>query len=135
MTKKHSDELPGGWTRHNEADPNAARRRCVKTRRKDSARRRWALLNAFVDSGMGALKPADAVVWFALFRHAGPDGTATVARARLVKATGLHTQTVKTALARLVSGGWLSHEKRGGPNGGAASYRIIEGGEKCYPTG
>ena len=129
MTKKHSDELPGGWTRHNEADPNAARRRGVKTRRKDSARRRWVLLNAFVDSGMAALKPADAAVWFALFRHAGPDGVATVARRLLVNMTGLAANTVKASLARLCAAGWVDRMRRGGPSGGVAVYRVQHPGK------
>ena len=129
MKMKRSSELPGGWNRTGEADPAAYRRHEQRKRHKDSARRRWALLNAFADSGMAALKPADAVVWFALFRHAGPDGVATVARGLLVNMTGLAANTVKTSLARLCAAGWVDRMRRGGPSGGVAVYRVQHPGK------
>lgn len=126
---KHSDTIPGGWTLTSELEPNAARRHEAQARRKDSARRRWALLNAFVDSGMATLKPADAAVWLTLFRHAGPDGVATVGRGLLVNITGLAANTAKTSLARLCAAGWVDRMRRGGPSGGVAVYRVQHPGK------
>lgn len=91
---------------------------------KDSARRRWVLLNAFVDSGMASLEASDSSVWFALFRHAGADGRATVARGLLVSMTGLAANTVKSSLTRLCVAGWVDRIRCGGPSGGVAVYRV-----------
>lgn len=101
--------------------------------RKDAARKRWALMNRFVDEGMANLKPADVAVWLALFRHAQADGTATVARSRLIALTGLSPNTVTASLRRLRMPGWVERLRRGGPTGGMAVYRVQyppEGGSK-----
>lgn len=97
--------------------------------RKDTARRRWTLLNCFVDEGMGDLKPADVAVWLALFRHGSADGLATVARSRVVAMTGLTVKTVSAALRRLIDAGCLERLKHGGPSGGVAVYRLKRNGK------
>jgi hypothetical protein len=98
-------------------------------RRKDAARRRWALLNGFIDSGMAGLKPSDVVVWFALFRHARADGAVTVARSRLLKMTGLAPRTVTVCIRRMIDAGWIERIRRGDPSGGIAIYRVTRPGE------
>jgi len=100
----------------------------ARGRRKEAARRRWALLNAFVDEGMAGLELSDAVVWLALFRHARADGVATVARMAIVRATGISPGTAKVALRRLINAGWLVRLRRGGPAGGVAVYRVQKPG-------
>ncbi|NLF57640.1 MAG: hypothetical protein GX580_08375 [Candidatus Hydrogenedens sp.] len=109
-----------------ELDRMAARARGVEKarRRKEAARARWALLNRFCDDGMAGLKPADAAVWLALFRHARADGVATVARARLEVMTGRERKTITAALSRLAAAGWVERLRRGGPSGGMAVYRV-----------
>ncbi len=109
----------------------AARRKAadVKAKRKEDARARWTLLNGFIDDGMAGLKPSDAAVWFALFRHARADGAATVARARLEAITGLALRTVKVSLRRLIASGWVERVRRGGPSGGMAVYRVKHPGK------
>jgi hypothetical protein len=96
----------------------------AKARRTEAARRRWMLLNAFVDAGMAGLEISDAVVWLALFRNARADGVATVARVRLVEITGLAPNTITTSIGRLVAAGWIERLRRGGPSGGIAVYRL-----------
>lgn len=121
---------PGGvlppWRSPEELAAIAERetRRQVVVKRKDSTRRRWAVLNSFVDEGMASLEASDVAVWLALYRHARSDGVATVARARLVALTGLAPGTVKASLARLSEAGWIVRKQRGGPVGGTAKYRI-----------
>lgn len=109
-----------------------ARQRKVRenvARRKDTARRRWTLLNAFVDGGMAGLELSDVAVWLALFRHARADGVATVARARMVEMTGLARNTITASLSRLVAAGWVERLRRGGPSGGVAVYRVQHHGK------
>lgn len=96
----------------------------AKAKRKDRARRRWKLLNAFVDNGMAGLELSDAVVWIALFRCAQADGIATVARARLEVLTGCERKTITEALRRLIGSKWIARLRRGGPSGGIAVYRV-----------
>ncbi|NLF59367.1 MAG: helix-turn-helix domain-containing protein [Candidatus Hydrogenedens sp.] len=110
--------------------------KAARARRKDVARRRWTMINCFVDEGMAGLKPADTAVWVALFRHARADGLVRLSRARLVSVTGLSPQTVKVSLSRLVSAGWLQRMQSGGPSGGIAVYCVKinkEGGLKNVP--
>ena len=98
--------------------------RTAKRKRKDAARTRWALLNRFVDEGMAGLELSDVAVWVALFRNAGADGVATVARARLEALTGCKHNTLTVALRRLINAGWVARLRRGGPSGGCAVYRV-----------
>jgi len=109
-----------------ELEQIAARKKlqAKKQQRKDAARRRWALLNRFVDEGMASLERSDVAVWIVLFRHAGADGVATVARARLIELTRLAPRTVKVSFQRLMQAGWVERMRRGGPVGGVAVYRV-----------
>jgi len=93
-------------------------------RRKEAAKRRWMLLNAFVDNSMAALESSDVAVWVAMFRHARADGVAVVARSFLVGITGLATNTITASLRRLAAVGCVVRLRRGGPVGGAAVYRL-----------
>lgn len=98
--------------------------KAARARRKDVAHRRWTMLNGFVDEGMAQCEMSDAVVWFALFRHARADGLVRLSRARLEEVTRLNRKTITAALARLVSAGWLQRMRRGGPSGGMAVYCV-----------
>lgn len=109
-----------------ELDGRAARKRAneAKARRTEAARRRWTLLNAFVDEGMAGLELSDVVVWLALFRHARADGVATVARVQLARLAGLAPNTVTVSIRRLIAAGWLVRLRRGGPSGGIGVYHV-----------
>lgn len=96
----------------------------AKAKRKDTARRRWTLLNAFVDRGMAGLKFSDVAVWMALFRNSNADGVATVARTRIKALTGCDIKTIAGALSRLTAEHWAVRIQRGGPVGGMAVYRL-----------
>lgn len=96
----------------------------AKNKRNGAEKRRWALLNALVDSGMANLKPSDSLVWLALFRCADPAGIAAVARTRMVTLTGLDPKTVTKSLSRLVEAGWLVRLHRGGPTSGLSRYCV-----------
>jgi len=102
----------------------------AKAKRKDAARTRWALLNAFTDSGMAKLKPSDGCVWFALFRNAKADGSVSVGRARLSELTGLARNTVTASLPRLIKAGWLVRVRRGGPKAGVGVYKVQKPGSE-----
>jgi len=109
-----------------ELEQIAARKKlqAKKQQRKDAARTRWALLNRFVDEGMAGLELSDVAVWVALFRNAGADGVATVARARLIELTRLAPRTVKVSFQRLMQAGWVERMRRGGPVGSVSVYRV-----------
>lgn len=115
---------PDGWTPP--AQPaGKAKPRGSRSRRKRAAQvRRWTLFNRFMDTGLVDVRHADASVWLTLFRHAGPDGVATVSRTRLARLVGADPKTVTGALTRLEEVGWLTRLKRGGPSGGIAVYRV-----------
>ncbi len=101
----------------------------TKAKRKDAVRRRWAMLNDFADHGMAGLRPSDAAVWLALFRHARADGVATVSRSRIEAMTGVNRKTITASLRRLADAGWIALLRRGGPNGGIAVYKVCSRGE------
>ena len=109
-----------------ELEQIAARKKlqAKKQQRKDAARRRWALLNRFVDEGMASLERSDVAVWIVLFRHAGADGVTSVSKSRLASVTGQDPKTVTVALRRLAGAGWISRLRRGGPTDGCAVYRV-----------
>lgn len=108
----------------------ATNRRSEKiAQRKDAAKRRWLLLNAFIDAGMAGLELSDVAVWVTLYRHARADGISTVARLRLAEITGLAPNTITSSLARLASAGWIARLRRGGPSGGIAVHKLKTPGE------
>jgi DNA-binding MarR family transcriptional regulator len=88
-------------------------------------RRRFALLNAFVDCELARLGPADVAVWLVLYRHGQRDGTATAAVSDLARRTGYRDRAVRQALARLIECGLIARIKRGTLAGGPSVYRLI----------
>ncbi|NLF56358.1 MAG: helix-turn-helix domain-containing protein [Candidatus Hydrogenedens sp.] len=109
-----------------ELERMAARRKAADTtkRRKESARKRWMLLNAFADSLLADAGPVAGAVWLALFRFARPDGTVFASLPILEAMTGQHRRTIQRGINRLSELGALEKVQRGG--GGMASiYRLL----------
>src|SRR5574337_434219 len=57
-------------------------------RRGGAVRRRFALLNAFIDSALRELGRAELAAWLILYRHAKPDGIVTASVADLARRAG-----------------------------------------------
>jgi DNA-binding transcriptional ArsR family regulator len=103
-----------------DAEPNPKRKPG-----RGAVRRRFALLNAFVDLALPRLGPVDVAVWLVLYRHGQRDGTATAAVSDLARRTGYRDRAVRQALARLVDCGLIRRVKRGTLAGGPSVYRLI----------
>lgn len=85
---------------------------------------RFAVLNGFVDAGMGALPRAAALAWICLWRDTKPDGLARTAVADLARRVGVDRSTVLRALPLLVERGLLEVVRRGGLGRGVSVYRV-----------
>lgn len=96
-------------------------------RRGGAVRRRFALLNWFVDSVLAELGPVDSTIWFVLYRDARIDGTATAAVSDLSRRSGFCEAAVRRALRRLRDRGLVRRLKRGSLSGGPSVYRLIRG--------
>lgn len=96
----------------------------TNTYRAQVNRERWQLFNLFVDNGMAKLELSDMSVWFTLFRHAGPDGTVSVARTYIEAKTGINRKTVTVSIQRLIEAGFLERIRPGGATSGIAVYQI-----------
>jgi len=98
-------------------------------RRGSSAvKRRFGLLNAFVDQGMPNLSRGALAVWLLLYRHAAQDGVVRASVADLARRTGTSTSTAKRALDRLCKAGWVERIKRGTLAGGPSVWRLLRPG-------
>lgn len=90
-----------------------------------AVRRRFALLNTFVDVALARLGPVDVAVWLVLYRHGQRDGTATAAVSDLERRTGYRQAAVRLALRRLQDCGLIERVRRGTLAGGPSVYRLI----------
>ncbi len=90
-----------------------------------AVRRRFALLNAFVDCELARLGPVDVAIWLVLYRHGRRDGTATAAASDLARRTGYRDAAVRRALRRLRDRGLIDRVKRGTLAGGPSAYRLL----------
>lgn len=95
-----------------------------KPGRGGAVRRRFAMLNAFVDVALARLGPVDVAVWLVLYRHGQRDGTATAAVSDLSRRTGYADRAVRQALRRLRERGLIDRAKRGTLAGGPSIYRL-----------
>lgn len=93
-------------------------------RRKRAVRRRFRLLNMFVDAAMAGLRPSDVAVWLVLYRHAKADGTVTAAVSDLGRRAGYCESATRRALKRLAAAGLIERLKRGTLAGGPSVYRM-----------
>lgn len=89
-------------------------------------RKRFQLLNAFVDAALARLGSVDVAVWLVLYRHGQRDGTATAAVSDLKRRTGYQDAAVRRALRRLRDRGLIDRLKRGTLAGGPSVYRLRE---------
>jgi len=114
---------------------NAASRPKRTANRGGAVRRRFALLNAFVDCELARLGPVDVAVWLVLYRHGRRDGTATAAVSDLVRRTGYRQAAVRNALRRLRNCGLINRLKRGTLAGGPSVYRLLLPAQVRQPVG
>jgi hypothetical protein len=124
VNKQHGGKLPPDATLRadDEADGPAPSPRAKSRTRSD----RFAVLNAFVDFGIAnaELKPAEALVWFMLFRDTKGDGTARTGQADIGRRARLDVRTVRRAVASLKLKGLLEVVRRGQLNAGPSVYRV-----------
>jgi len=92
---------------------------------KRTARLRFELLNAFVDSGMADLSRAELAVWLILYRDTKRDGTARASLDDLARRGGMNRQTASRAVGRLARRNMLQVIRRGGLNCGPSTYRVF----------
>ena len=100
------------------------------SRKGNAVRRRFRLLNNFVDGPLSQLGPVDAAVWLTLFRHGRRDGTTTAAVSDLARRTGRCEASVRRSLRRLIAAGLLRRVKRGSLLVGPSVYELVDPGGK-----
>lgn len=93
-------------------------------RRGGAVKRRFTLLNTFVDFELAELGAVDVAVWLVLYRDGQRDGTATTAVSDLMRRTGYGDAAVRRALRRLRDRGLIDRVKRGTLAGGPSIYRL-----------
>ena len=101
------------------------------SRRGNTVRRRFALLNAVADAALPRFKGrAELAAWLVLFRHAKADGIATASAADLARRAGCSESAMRRALKRLRKAGLVERIKRGTLAGGPSVWRLLapEGG-------
>jgi DNA-binding transcriptional ArsR family regulator len=117
---------PSGQGDHTDQSGQASQGdRRSRRRRGHAVRRRFQLLNAFVDLALPLLGPVDVAVWLVVYRHGQRDGTATAAVSDLARRTGYRQAAVRLALRRLRDCGMIERVKRGTLAGGPSVYRLI----------
>ncbi|MBI4719094.1 MAG: hypothetical protein HY763_14925 [Planctomycetes bacterium] len=89
-----------------------------------AGRRRFALLNAFIDFALRERGRAELCAWLILYRHAKPDDTVTASVADLARRAGCTPRTMQTALKRLRSRRLLRRLERGTLAGGPSIWRL-----------
>ncbi|NOT01126.1 MAG: hypothetical protein HOP29_10910 [Phycisphaerales bacterium] len=93
--------------------------------RGEAVRRRFGLLNAFIDLGMPHLPRSALAAWLALYRHAKPDGTVTASVGDLARRCGCSCRAMQDALGRLQASGCVERLKRGSLAGGPSVWRLL----------
>lgn len=116
-----TDEQPA---RRNKRFPPSAEPK-PKSGRGGAVRRRFALLNAFIDSQLPCRSRSELAAWLLLYRHARPDGIVTASIGDLARRTGCHAATIKRGLARLQAARVLERVKRGTLAGGPSVWRLL----------
>jgi CRP-like cAMP-binding protein len=101
----------------------------IKPKRRTRSRtrsERFATLNAFVDFGIADadLTPAEALVWFVLYRDTKADGFARTGQADIARRAGLSVRGVKKAIRGLNAKGMVDVVRRGRLNVGPSFYRV-----------
>lgn len=98
--------------------------------RRRAVRRRFSLLNAFVDGELRRCTRSEIAAWLLLYRHARPDGIVTASVADLAFRAGCDESAMRRALKRLRRSGLVERIKRGTLVGGPSIWRLVmpEGG-------
>jgi hypothetical protein len=93
-----------------------------KTNRRNTADR-FAVLNAFVDAGMGGLSRVEIGTWLTLYRDTR-DGTACTSMVSIAARIGCSKQAVVDAVGRLRRRGLLTQVFKGNNLRGPSIYRV-----------
>jgi hypothetical protein len=119
--------MPDERAPRNSTGDGSTRKRTKSQRHSGAAvRRRFALLNTFIDTGLPHLERSPLAVWLLLYRHAKPDGMVSASVADLARRAGASDRQVQRALARLQAAGMLARLKRGTLAGGPSVYRLVQ---------
>lgn len=109
----------------NNAEPKPKR---SAGQRAGAVRRRFGLLNTFIDWALPRLCRTDVAAWLLLFRHAKPDGTVAASVADLAQRAGCQERAMRNALRRLQATGLVRRLKRGTLAGGPSVWRLLTPG-------
>lgn len=90
-----------------------------------AVRRRFALLNVFIDAELSRCTRAELAAWLLLYRHAKPDGIVTASVADLARRAGRDESAMRRALKRLREAGLVERVKRGTLAGGPSVWRLL----------
>ena len=94
-------------------------------KRGGAVRRRFALLNAFIDQALPHVGRTDLAAWLILYRHAKPDGTVAASVADLARRAGCCDRAMRNGLRRLQAAGLVHRLKRGTLAGGPSVWRLL----------
>lgn len=124
---RYQQQFNEWWAANRDDDPDVAAPKPTAvspTNAQSVPAGRFPTLNAFVDLHQRQFSLAARVLWFALWRHADPAGTARVSQTRLMEQSGVSRSTVTRAIGELVRGGALDVVRKGNPRSGISAYRI-----------
>lgn len=115
---RHSAEMNGR--------PTAACKAKSRSRAsKGAVKRRFALLNAFLDQAAAKLTRSELAAWLLLYRHAKADGIASASVADLARRAGCSERTMQSALGKLQCANLVERIKRGSLAGGPSVWRLL----------
>lgn len=92
---------------------------------KDVVKRRFVLLNAFLDDALATMSRSELSAWLLLYRHAKADGIVSASMADLARRAGCSARTMQTALAKLQTANLVERIKRGSLAGGPSVWRLL----------
>jgi len=110
------------------AEPTGPKPKRKPGRRGNAVRRRFRLLNAFLDRALPHLTRAAITAWLLLYRHAKPDGTVSASVADLARRAGCCESAMRRALKRLPLAELVERLKRGTLAGGPSVWRLLTPG-------
>ena len=90
-----------------------------------AVRRRFTLLNEFLDRAMPKCRRSEIAAWMLLYRHAKADGTVTASVADLARRAGCCESAMRRALKSLHKRRFLERLKRGTLAGGPSVWRLL----------
>ncbi len=124
VNEKYGGILPPDAVFRPDEDEQPARPAPPEKPKSRTRSERFAVLNAFVDTGMADLTGAETKVWLILFRDTRGTGTARTAQTDMARRAGLSVRSVKLALRSLTAKGMVRLVHRGRLNVGPSVHTV-----------